>query len=155
MTSTLLGGCMAPTMPVTTMIASMTRSIVAMRMIQRFSVRATTSAGTMPSGSSRFNGFIEYSATGAPRYEQEEIKGEPADEQKPGSDARDGEGTDRPVAQGLRRRIRGSRSLGAIGRTRSGLPWLISRHVDHSFAPGAGRTRRAAGSKRRALRFLD
>src|SRR5271169_427997 len=106
MTSTLLGGCMALAMPVTTMIASMTKSIVAMKMIQRFSVRATTSAGTMPSGSGRFNGFIEDSATGAPRYEQEEIKRQPADEQKPDGNARDSEGTDRPVAQGLRRRIR-------------------------------------------------
>src|SRR5258708_26058101 len=103
-------------------------------MIQRFWVRATTSAGTMPSGSGRFNGFIEYSATGAPRYEQEEIKGEPADEQKPGSDARDGEGTDRPVAQGLRRRIRGSRSRCPIGPTRTGHNWLVNRPLAHSPA---------------------
>src|SRR5271156_5857648 len=112
MSSTLLEGCSAPVMPVTTMTAIMMRSTVAMITIQRFSVRATTSSGTMPSGSGRLSGFLGCSANGASRQEHKEIKRQPTEEQQPDGDAGNEVRTDWPVTQRLRRLFRVDRRAG-------------------------------------------
>jgi hypothetical protein len=91
------------------MIAIMTTSIAAMTMSQRFSALATTCAGTTPSGSGRSSGFDDGSANGASRHEQEEVEGQPADEEQPDSDTGDDKGADRPIAERLRRLIRSYR----------------------------------------------
>src|SRR5258708_31703552 len=101
MTSTLLGGCIAPAMPVATMTTNMMSSMAAIILIHRFSVRATTSAGTIPSGSGAANGFVGDSATRASRHEQEEIKGEPTDQQKPDRDAGDHQRAQRALPERL------------------------------------------------------
>src|SRR5215470_15136086 len=75
--STLLGGPIAWVIPVNTTTAIITISIVTMTPSQRFSVRATTSAGTMPSRNGRCRGSGCVSANGTSRQEQEEIEGEP------------------------------------------------------------------------------
>src|ERR1700758_2743554 len=80
MVSTLLGGLSAWVTPVTTMTTIMTASIVAMRTSQRFSVRATSCSGMIPSGSG-LGGFV-MSANGSSRHEQEEIEREPPDEEQ-------------------------------------------------------------------------
>src|SRR5262249_59953283 len=70
-------------MVVTTTIALIRASIPTMMMSQRFSVRSTSSCGTIPLGSGRCSGLEGSSANGTSRLEEEEIKGEPADEQQP------------------------------------------------------------------------
>src|SRR5262245_12269587 len=75
--STLLGGEIAWVMPVSTTTAIITISIATMTASQRFSVRPTTSAGTMPSGKGRCGGSEYVSANGTTRQEQEEIEAEP------------------------------------------------------------------------------
>jgi hypothetical protein len=52
--------------------AIITTSIVTMTISQCFSVRATTCAGTMPSGSGRLSGFDDGSANRASRHKQED-----------------------------------------------------------------------------------
>src|SRR6266576_4541477 len=71
--STLLGGEMAWVMPVSTATVIITISIATITPSQRFSVRATTSAGTMSSGNGRCRGSGCVSANGTSRQEQEEI----------------------------------------------------------------------------------
>jgi len=93
----------------------MTASIVAMMTIQRFPVRATTSAGTTPSESGGLIGFAGCAANGASRYEQEEIKSQPAEEQKRNGDAGENKSADGPVSEGLHRLIRSNRRRNVIG----------------------------------------
>src|SRR5271166_802036 len=124
-------------MPVVTMIAIMTMSIVSMTMSQCFSVRATTCAGTMPSGSGRSSGFDDGSANGASRHEQEEIESQPADEEQPDGDAGDDECADRPVAERLRRLIRSDRCGDVIRRGGSGVVWFVGWHRDQRFGCAA------------------
>src|SRR5271168_3217617 len=101
MTSTLLAGCSAPVMPVMTMTAIMTTSIAAMRMTQRFSLRATIDSGIKPSASGRCCGVSVRSANGTSRHEEEEIERHPTDEQQTDRDRRDDERADRAVLERL------------------------------------------------------
>jgi hypothetical protein len=79
-------------------------------MIQRFSVRATTCGETMPSGNGPGGRVEEESANGASRHEEDEIEGQPADQQQPDGDAGDDQRTGRSVAEGSRRLARIDRS---------------------------------------------
>src|ERR1700730_10231295 len=124
MTSTLLEGCIASMTPLKTMIAIMTTSIAAMIMNQRFSVRATTSSGTMPSGSGRRCGYEDCSPNRASRHEQEKIEHQPSDEQKPDTDAGDDVRANRSVTERLRRLVRAGRLIDGTRRMRGGLFWL-------------------------------
>src|SRR5262249_3934976 len=81
MVSTLLGGCSAWRAPVTTMIAIITPSSDRTTVNHRSSVRATSSSGTMPSGSRCVSGLVPVSANGPSRNEQHEIEQKPADEE--------------------------------------------------------------------------
>src|SRR5262249_16470436 len=65
----------------------------AMANSQRFSVRATSSAGTIPSGSGRRRGLFASSANGASRKKQEKIESKPSDQEQSGSDTGDDECT--------------------------------------------------------------
>src|SRR5215831_9512550 len=73
-------------MTVRTTITMIRTSIPSMMKSQRFSVRSTSSSGTIPLGRGRSSGLEDSSANGTSRHEEEEIKEEPADEQQPHRD---------------------------------------------------------------------
>src|SRR5262249_43424690 len=100
--STLLGGPIAWVMPVSTTTAIITISIASMTPSQRFSVRATTSAGTMLSGIGRCRGSGCVSANGTSRQEQEEIEAEPDEENDRHCDAGNKQRAARTVPEGSR-----------------------------------------------------
>src|SRR5262249_29977790 len=105
MVSTLLGGWIAWVIPVTTTIAIIKASIPTITASQRFSVRATISAGTMPSGNGRRkSGCV--SANGASRQEQEEVEGEPPQEKERHRNGREEERPTRTVLQCLQCGVR-------------------------------------------------
>src|SRR5271154_6513387 len=137
MTSTLLEGCIASMMPVTTITAIMTRSMAAMSLIHCFSVRATTSSGTMPSGSDGGSGLEVGLANCASPHEQQEIKGQPTDEKKPDGDAGDDVGPDRPPLKRSRRLLHSNESRNAVHRGRGGLG-CVRLHFAHSFNCACG-----------------
>src|SRR5258706_4881420 len=83
MVSTLLGGCSAWVTPVTTMMAIITASMASMMVTQRFSVRAISSSGMIPSSHGGRSGWVRSSANRASRHEKEEVEEQPADEQQP------------------------------------------------------------------------
>src|SRR5215468_11774310 len=70
-------------MVVTTTITIITASIPSMMRSQRFSVRSTSSCGTIPLGRGASSGLEDSSANRTSRHEEEEIKEEPADEHQP------------------------------------------------------------------------
>jgi len=117
--------------------AIMTTSIATMTMSQRFSVRATISSGTMPPVSCRRSGFDDGSSNGASRHEQEEIEGQPTDEEQPDGSAGDNKRADRPLAECLRRLIRSDRRGDVLGRVRSGVVCFVELHWDQSFGCAA------------------
>src|SRR5208337_2717668 len=94
-------------MLVTTMTAIITASIPNMMMSQRFSVRTTSSSGTIPPGRACCSGLGGSSANGTSWHEEEEIKGEPAEEQQP---HRHGSDQQRPAWTVLERLRGGLRS---------------------------------------------
>src|SRR5271167_708288 len=132
--STLLDGCNAPAIPVTTMIAIMTPSMAAITASQRFSVRATISAATMASASGS-NGVEGVSANGASRQEEEEIEGEPADEQQPDRDGGDGECAGRPIPQRSPRFVQCDQRGDVIALMGRRAPLLACRHLVTPIAP--------------------
>src|SRR5262249_15468222 len=79
--STLLGGCIALVTRGTPTTAIIKASMPTMTLSRRFSVRATISAGTTPSGNGRWRKSGSVSANGASRQEQEVIGGKPDQEQ--------------------------------------------------------------------------
>src|SRR5258707_5384740 len=109
MVSTLLGGCSAWVIPVTTMIAIITPSIESTTASHRFSVRVTSSSGTIPSGTDCQSGLVILSANRASRQKEEEIKGDPADEEQCHCDGGDDERAYRSVPERLCRCIRPDR----------------------------------------------
>src|SRR5262245_33913092 len=117
--STLLGGEIAWVMPVSTTTPIITISIATMTPSQRFSVRATTSAGTMPSGKGRCRGSGGESANGTPRQEQEKIEGEPDKENDRHCDTRNKQRAARAVPECSRRSVRIDRRGDVLGQ-RSG-----------------------------------
>src|SRR5215468_10196263 len=117
--STLLGGEIAWVMPVNTTTAIITTSIVTMTPSQRFSVRATTSAGTMPSGKGRCGGSGCVSANGTSRQEQEEVEGEPDQENDRDCDAGNKQCAARAVPECSRGGVRIDRRGDVLGRRRS------------------------------------
>src|SRR5262245_9959161 len=78
---------------------------------QRFSVRATISGGTMPSGSGRSRKSGCVLANGASREEQEEIEGKPPQEQERYRDRRDEKRATRAVPE----RFQGSLGVDRLG----------------------------------------
>src|SRR6202030_3113120 len=84
----------------------MTASIPSMTATQRFSIRVIASSGIIPSGSGRCSGFVPVSANGASRYEQEEIKREPADEEQSDRYAGENERAAWAMLQAFRCRLR-------------------------------------------------
>jgi hypothetical protein len=72
-------------------------------------VRATTSSGTIPSGSGRCRGLDGGSANRTSRQKKEEVKGYPADEEHRHGDRGNDERPYRSVPQRLRRLIRRDR----------------------------------------------
>src|SRR5262245_10010398 len=113
--STLLGGEIACVIPVSTTTAIITISIATMTPSQRFSVRATTSAGTMPSGNGRCRGSVCVSANGTSRQEQEEVEGEPDEENDRYCDARNEQRPARAVPERLRGGFRIDRRSDVLG----------------------------------------
>jgi hypothetical protein len=85
------------------MTTIITTSIVAIVITQYFSVRMTTGSGTTPSGSGWRSGFDVSSANGTSRQEQQEVEGQPSDEEQPNRDGGDKKRADRPVPQRLGR----------------------------------------------------
>jgi hypothetical protein len=115
------------------MIAIMTASIANITMSQRFSVRATISSGTMPSGNGRPRGFEFASANGASRKEQQEVKSKPADEEQRDGDAGHDQGSHRSVPERERRFFGADRRCNVLLRVRGGIVRLVERHRDYSF----------------------
>jgi hypothetical protein len=107
----------------------MMTSIAAMTMTQRFSVRVTTSSGTMPSGSGRCSGFASGSANGASRQKEEEIEGEPADEQQRHGDAGDDQRADRSIPKRLGRSVRSDRCGDILRPVSGGVMCLVRLHA--------------------------
>ena len=87
-----------------------------MMMSQRFSVRATSSSGTIPSGSGRGIELDRLSANGAPRHEQEEIEREPTHEEQRRRNAGNEECAARPVPERFRYRVPSDRYRHVLGR---------------------------------------
>src|SRR5262249_17366325 len=94
-------------MLVTTTTAINTVNRPTMANSHRFSVRATSAGGTIPSGSGRRRGLFGASANCASRKKQQKIEGKPSDQEQCGSDTRDGECTTRTMPK------RGSCGIGA------------------------------------------
>src|SRR5262245_61929683 len=113
--STLLGGPIAWVMPVSTTTAIITISIATMTLSQRRSVRATTSAGTMSSGNGPCRGSECVSANGTSRQEQEEIEGEPAEENDRHCDAGNKQRAARTVPECSRDSLRIDRCGDVLG----------------------------------------
>src|SRR4051794_37650530 len=128
--STLLGGEIAWVMPVSTTTAIITTSIATMTPSQRLSVRATTSAGTMPSGNERWRGSGCVSANGTSRQEQEEIEGEPDKENDRHCDSRNKQRAARTVLERLLRCVRIDRRGDVLGQS-SGRVMPVSRKFRH------------------------
>src|SRR5271166_574308 len=97
-------------MPVTTITAIITPSIPSMMMTQRFSVRATSSSGTIPPWRGRCSGLGGSSANWTSRQEEEEIKHEPTNEEQPHRDRGDQQRAARAVLERLGGGIRSDRS---------------------------------------------
>src|SRR5262249_25557641 len=115
--STLLGGEIAWVMPVSTTTAIITISNATMTPSQRFSVRATTSAGTMSSGNRRSRGSGCASANGPSRQEQEEIEGEPDQENDRHCDGGNKQCAARTVPECSRRSVRIDRRGDVLGQS--------------------------------------
>jgi hypothetical protein len=81
-------------------------------------VRATTCAGTMPSGNGRASGCDADSANGTSRDEQKKIEGNPAEEEQSYGNAGDDECADRPAAKRLRRFLRSDWSCDVLAQVR-------------------------------------
>jgi hypothetical protein len=124
----LLGGCSARVAPVTTMIATITASIASMTVSHWFSVRVTSSSGTIPSGTGLPSGLVMLSANRTSRQKEEKIKGYPADEEQRHGDGGDDERAYRSIPQRLRRFIRPDRRGDVLRSTGSGVMRLIGRH---------------------------
>src|SRR5580765_2977316 len=99
MTSTLLAGCSAPTVLVSTTTTIMRISTTVIAVSQRFSVRATTSCGTMPSASGRSIGLVGCSANGTPPQEEQKVKEDPTQEQETDGNDREGQSADRSSSE--------------------------------------------------------
>src|SRR5215467_1734225 len=97
-------------MLVTTTISIITASMPSMMKSQRFSVRSTSSCGTNPPGKRCSSGLEGASANGTSRLEEEEIKGEPADEHQPHRPGSEQQRAARPVPERLRGGLRSNRS---------------------------------------------
>src|SRR5215510_1291879 len=115
--STLLGGEIAWVMPVSTTTAIITISIATMTPSQRFSVRATTSAGTIASGNGRCRGSGCVSANGTSRQEQEEIEGEPDEENDRHCDGGNKQRAARTVPECSRCSVRINRRVDVLGQS--------------------------------------
>src|SRR5262249_39457769 len=92
---------MALLAPVTTTTAIITLSIATIRTSQRFSVRATSAAGTIPSGKGRCSGSWCVSANVASRQEEEKIEGKPSRQEQRDGDGGDHESAARAMPEGL------------------------------------------------------
>src|SRR6266404_8122768 len=158
MVSTLLGGCSARVAPVTTMIATITASIASTTVSHRFSVRVTSSSGTIPSGTDCQSGLVILSANRASRQKEEEIKGDPADEEQRHCDGGDDERAYRSVPERLCRCIRPDRRGDMLRPTGGGVMRLVSWHRFQPAPVTSPPTRAVSspvGNRRQRRRCLD
>src|SRR5262245_13163213 len=121
---------------------------------QRFSVRATSVAGTIPSGNGCSREGVGASANGASRKEQEEIESEPSGEQEQNRDARHEESATRTMPERLGGGGGADRRRDMRGRAGSRIVAVEGFGHRSPIAPGPrpGRDRGPAGNTRQRPR---
>jgi hypothetical protein len=110
------------------MIAIITPSMDSMTVSHWFSLRVTSSSGTIPSGTGLPSGLVMLSANRTSRYKEQKIKSNPPDEEQRHGDGGDHERAYRSIPQRLCRFIWPDRCGDVLRSTGGGVMRLISRH---------------------------